>query len=91
MGKKLTSLKRNFSVITDIDGNWFAISEYTFSHLSFSYVSLPQIENYFSCFVSFFLLLLFSSAAIFFKTAKLLDHCMQSLSNVKYQGGPMCD
>ena len=54
MGKKLTNLNRYISVITDIDKKWFVIFEHTINHLSLGYVRLPQLEHYFSCFVSFF-------------------------------------
>ena len=58
MGKKVTSLNRYISVITDIDEKIFAVFEHTINRLSFGYVCLPQLENYFSCF-RFFLLLFF--------------------------------
>ena len=67
MGKKLTSLNRYISVITDIDDKWLAVIEHTINHLSFGYVRLPQLENYFSCIAFFFLLFFsFSFAAIYF-------------------------
>ena len=44
--------------------------EHTINRLSFAYVRLGQLENYFSCFATFFLLFFFSSAAIYFKIAK---------------------
>ena len=44
MGKKLTSLNRYISVITDIDEKWFVIFEHTINHLSFGYIHLPQLE-----------------------------------------------
>ena len=47
-----------YLVITDIDQKQFAIFEHTINHHSFGYVCLPKLENYFSCFASFFLLFL---------------------------------
>ena len=66
MGKNLTNLNRYISVCTDIDGKWVVVSEHTINHLFFGYVSLPQLQYYFSCFVSSFFFLFFSlsSAAI---------------------------
>ena len=47
MGKKLTSLNRCISVITDIDEKWFEVIEYTINHLSFGYVRLPDLNPIF--------------------------------------------
>ena len=55
MGKNLTILKRYVLVVTDIDEKWFVIFEHTIYHLSFGYVRLPQLENYFFLFCIFFL------------------------------------
>ena len=65
-GIKLTSLNRYISVITDIDKKWFVIFEHTTNHLSFGYVCLHQLENYFSCFSIFFFNYYFASAAMHF-------------------------
>ena len=55
------------SVTTDIDEKKFVISKHTFNHLSFGYASLPGLEYYFFCFVSFFLLYFsFFSHALWF-------------------------
>ena len=43
-------------VITGIDKKRFVVFERTINRLSFGCVCLPQLENYFSCFASFFLL-----------------------------------
>ena len=59
MGKKVTSLNRYISVITDIDEKWCAVFEHAINRLSFGYVRLPQLENHFSCFRSFLLLFFF--------------------------------
>ena len=48
----------SISVVTNIDEKWFVVFGYTTNHL-FSYVRLPQLEYYFSCFASFFLLVFF--------------------------------
>ena len=67
MGKNLKNLNRYILVITDIDEKWFAVFEHTMNRLSFGYVWLPQLENYFSCFVSFLSFFFFSfSHAIYF-------------------------
>ena len=60
------------SVITDIDENWFVIFEHTIHHLSFGYSCLPQLEYYFACFVSFFLLFLFLPILSTFKPLNTL-------------------
>ena len=70
MGKKLTCLNRYILIIIDIDERRFVVLEHTINYFSFGYVPLPQLDNYFSCFASFFLLFSFSSAAIYFQTAK---------------------
>ena len=51
---------------------WFVIFEHTINHLSFDYARLPQLEYYFSCFVSFFLFHLMLSI---FKS--LYAHCIK--------------
>ena len=53
--KKLTNLNQYISVMTDIDEKWFVILELTINQLSFDYVRLAQLGNYFSCSVIFFL------------------------------------
>ena len=53
MGKKLTSWNRIISMITDIDEKRSVVFEHTINHLSFGYVRLPQLENYYSCFAFF--------------------------------------
>ena len=83
--KKLTNLNQYILVITDIDEKCFVVFEHTINHLSFGYVRLFQLEYYFSCFGFFFLLLFF-----FFCRYLLLNHlthCIQSLSNWRYQEG----
>ena len=51
-------------ISTYIDGKWFVIFEHTINCLIFGYVRLPQLENYFSCFLFllffFFLLMPFT-------------------------------
>ena len=57
MGKKSTSLKWYISITTNIDEKWFVVFEHTINHLTFGYVRLPPLENFFfSCFAPFFLL-----------------------------------
>ena len=56
MGKKLTSLNRYISVITNIDEKWYVIFEHAINRLSFGYVCLPQLDYYFSFFFFFALL-----------------------------------
>ena len=64
-GQKIDDLY--ISVIADIDENWFVILEHTINHLSFSFVHLLQLDYYFSCIATFFVLFfLFSSATIYF-------------------------
>ena len=66
MGKKLTSLNRSISVITDIDEKWFVVFEHTINHLSFVYLKL----------ILFFLLCIFFLPFFFFlplSTFKLLS------------------
>ena len=65
--KTLTSLNRYFSVIFDIEEKWFVIFEHTINHLSFGYVCLPQLENYFSwfAFFSYFFFLFLLPLSIF--------------------------
>ena len=46
MGKKLTSLNRHISIITDFDEKWFVIFEHIINHLFFGYARLPQLEYY---------------------------------------------
>ena len=72
MGKKLTNLNRYSSVITNIDEKWFVSFEHTINCFSLGYVRLDllQLEYYCACFVSFFFLFSFSSAAIYILTAK---------------------
>ena len=53
MGKKLTSWNRIISMITNIDEKRSVVFEHTINHLSFGYVRLPQLENYYSCFAFF--------------------------------------
>ena len=65
VGRKWTILNQYISVITDIDEKWFVIFEHTINCLSFDYVHLPQLDYYFSSFVSFFLLFFYSSPAIY--------------------------
>ena len=71
MGKKLTSSNRYISIITDIDDKWFVVFEHTINHLSFGYVCLPQLEQYFFCFASFFLLFFSSLNALYKKFERL--------------------
>ena len=59
IGKKLTSLNRYILIISDIDEKWFVVFEHSINHLSFGYVHLPQLKNYFSCFAFFFVFFLF--------------------------------
>ena len=59
MGKKLTCLNRYILIITDIDEKRFVGLEHTINYFSFGYVPLTQLDNYFSCFASFFLLYFF--------------------------------
>ena len=56
----------SISVITDIDQKWFVIFEHTINHLSFGYIRLPQLENYFSCFAFFPYFFSFPSPTIYF-------------------------
>ena len=44
MGKMLTNLNRNISVITDIDEELFADFVHTINHLSICYVRLLQLD-----------------------------------------------
>ena len=48
-----TDISRKLLILVK-NGLWFF--EHTINHLSFGYVHLPHLKNYFSCFVSFFLL-----------------------------------
>ena len=57
-------LNQYISIITAIVEKCFVVFEHTINRLSFGYVPLPQLEYYFSCFASFFLLFSFSYYAI---------------------------
>ena len=66
VGKKLKNLNQYISAVINIDEKRFMIFEHTINHLSFGYVRLSQLEYYFSCFASFFLLF-FSTECTAFK------------------------
>ena len=59
MGKKLMSLNRYISVITDIDAKWFVVFEHIINCLSFGYVRLPNLKTLFLVLHLFFLLFVF--------------------------------
>ena len=87
-GKKLTSSYQYYiSVITDINEKWFVVFEHTINHLSFGYVSLPQLENYFSCFAFFFLTLFFFFVfLLLLSTFKLLNALYSKFERLKISG-----
>ena len=60
-GHKWAESNRYISVITNIDEKWFVIFEHAINCLSFGYVHLPQLEYYFSFFLTFFYFLFFFS------------------------------
>ena len=72
-GQKVDVFERIYiSVITDIDEKWLGIFELIINHLSFDYVQLPQLEYYFSCFVSFSIIFLILLALYTFKPLNAL-------------------
>ena len=64
--QKVDGFEPIYLEITDIDKKRFVVFERTINHLSFGYVHLPQLENYFSCFTSFFFLFFFFFFLFFF-------------------------
>ena len=58
--------------------------EHTFDHLCFGYVRLPHLENYFSCFVSFFLTFFFILLAL--ATFKPLNALYSKFERLKISG-----
>ena len=85
-GLKVEEFEPIYSATTDIDEKSYAIFEHTINHLSFGFVRLPQRENYFSCFESFFLL--FFSSFVFFcpSTFRPLNALHSSFERVKISG-----
>ena len=85
-GLKVDEFEPIYSVTTDIDEKYFAIFEHTINHLSFSYVRLPQRENY------FLVLNLFSYFFFFFRfllppsTFKPLNALYSKFEGVKISG-----
>ena len=93
MGKKLTSLNRYISVITDIDEKYVVVFEHNINHLSFGYVGLSQLENYFSCFafflLTFFFFFSYFSVAVYFYS-KPLNALYSKFERLKILG-LLCD
>ena len=74
----------------DIDEKWFAVFEHTINRLSFGYVFLPQLENYFSCF-RFFLLLFFFFFLLPLSTFKPLNAPYAKFKRLKISGRTIDD
>ena len=86
MGRKLTSLNRYISVITDIDGKWFVILEHTINCLSVGYARLPQLEYYFSFFFLFSYLFFFLIILLRLSTFKPLNTPYSKFERLKILG-----